>query len=40
MAKVKQQKIEEVIIPKNMPIFTNIGKYKPLPQFKSGCTNC
>lgn len=40
MAKIKQQVTEDVIIPKSMPIFTNVGKYKPLPRFKSGCTNC
>lgn len=38
MAKTKPK--EDVIIPKSMPIFTNIGKYKPLPHFKGGCTNC
>lgn len=38
MAKTKPK--EDVIVPKSMPIFTNISKYKPLPRFKSGCKNC
>lgn len=40
MAKSKQKKVEEVVLPKDMPIFTGIDKYKPLPRFKGGCTNC
>lgn len=39
MAKVKQRKVEEVIIPKDIPIFTGIDKYKPLPNFGK-CKNC
>lgn len=39
MAKVKQRKVEDVVIPKDIPIFTGIDKYKPLPRFR-GCKNC
>lgn len=40
MAKSKQKEVEDVVIPKDTPIFTGIGKYKPLPRFESGCKNC
>ena len=38
MAKTRKQ--EDVVVPKSMPIFTNIGKYKPLPKFGRGCKDC
>lgn len=39
MAKVKRKQVEESITLKDMPIFTGIGKYKPLPNF-GRCKNC
>lgn len=42
MAKSKQtkEKVEDAVLPKQTLIFTNIGKYKPMPRFQSGCKNC
>jgi hypothetical protein len=34
----KKTKEEDWVLPKQVPIFINYGKYKPLP--RKGCKNC